>query len=582
MNKPSRHTAPTTAQKAKREAPTRLFAALLLTAATLLIFTRLGHYALWDDEAIVALSARAVWHTGDTSAIQGSNIVAYAGGILLHNLHDRSTPPLPAYLAAPFVGLAGDSALAARLPFAIMGLLVVALMSRWLARHGASGFAWFLSAMAILGNVSFILFARNCRYYAPAMLFSTAIVYLYLHLPPAGGRRRLLAMAALAAALIATQYLNAIALAAVLALDYALWGRHQRRFTPRDWLTLLAPPLLIGAGVLSIWNTMRTGNRALFFENNPMEKLRLFAWMWRDLNAAEFGPLLLLAAAPLLYRLNRDPWLRRAPLALATYLLIMALLAPTVVQGRVDSDLRYLVPTIPLCIFIAVRALLAIRHRWGLAPATILALLAFGTNILHGGPLQRLGDSTPARAMRLLTWTPRSAPPGIRCTLAAYLGELARPQQDPYRTAARWLRTHAAPGQTAWVQPFQAAPPLLFHAPHITYAWQLPFPPEPGYEALPIIHFQGRQLPDFFLIFGRQPLERLSQIQQQLDQHQMAYTLTATLDCYWQDGWRPELIWHAFTPMRHFDRASDAIYVFSRPAPPAPAPGSAPPARPPD
>jgi hypothetical protein len=192
-------------------------------------------------------------------------------------------------------------------------------------------------------------------------------------------------------------------------------------------------------------------------------------------------------------------------------------------------------------------------------------VLAFGTNILHGGPLQSLGDSRAAQALSRLTWSPRSPPPGMRSTVAAFVGELIRPQPDPYRTAADWLRRHVAPGASVWVQPFYMTPPLLFHAPHVIYAWQIPYPPPPQFRDLPPIHFQGQVLPDYCLVFGRLPLESLARLQARLARRNMAYELVATLDCYWRDNYRPELTWRAFHAVTGYDRASDAIYVLRRP-----------------
>ena len=39
---------------------------ILLLGWALLLFAQLGHYALWDDESLVALSAKAVQASGDT------------------------------------------------------------------------------------------------------------------------------------------------------------------------------------------------------------------------------------------------------------------------------------------------------------------------------------------------------------------------------------------------------------------------------------------------------------------------------------------------------------------------------------
>src|SRR5438270_10724098 len=98
----------------------------ILLAAAVLIFARLGHYPLWDDEAITAMTARGVWRTGDTTArVDGHNILAYRNGLLLRDLKDRFTPPLQFYLLAPVIGLFGESNFICRLPFAVAGLLTV-------------------------------------------------------------------------------------------------------------------------------------------------------------------------------------------------------------------------------------------------------------------------------------------------------------------------------------------------------------------------------------------------------------------------------------------------------------------------
>src|SRR5262249_14613581 len=143
----------------------RLLSAAIFLVAAILLFVRLGHYALWDDEAVVALSAKGVLQTGDTTAAIGHNIVAYNGGILLRNLHDRSTPPLPAYVTAVAMRILGDNAWCLRLPFALCGLGTVAVLLCWLQRLQIDRTAWFVAALAIVGNVSFFLFCRQCRYY---------------------------------------------------------------------------------------------------------------------------------------------------------------------------------------------------------------------------------------------------------------------------------------------------------------------------------------------------------------------------------------------------------------------------------
>ena len=56
--------------------------ALLVTLAVApLLLVHLGTYALWDDEANTAIFASNVWKTGDTTAFDGTNIIAFRGGL---------------------------------------------------------------------------------------------------------------------------------------------------------------------------------------------------------------------------------------------------------------------------------------------------------------------------------------------------------------------------------------------------------------------------------------------------------------------------------------------------------------------
>src|SRR5687768_73198 len=79
-------------------------AAVTLAILSVLMFARLGHYPLWDDEANTALFGQAVWHSGDTSAQIGHNLLAYRSGAELDDEYrNRRIPPLQYFVAAPFV-----------------------------------------------------------------------------------------------------------------------------------------------------------------------------------------------------------------------------------------------------------------------------------------------------------------------------------------------------------------------------------------------------------------------------------------------------------------------------------------------
>jgi hypothetical protein len=506
-----------------------------------LLFFRLGHYALWDDEAGTALTAKSILYTGDTSAfVDDHNIFAYRNGFELRNLKLRYLPPLPAFVtAASFALCEEQNAFTARLPFALFGLAAVALSLWWLRRAPISPPAFWLMAFALVGNVSLLLFTRQCRYYAPVLFFSVAVVGLYLR--ESGGRWRLLVMALLSASLFASSYLNYLALYGVLALDYVLWRRHERPLRIADWLALLGPQIVLCGALASVWNPLRNSFGGYVAHDSLGQKLTLFLWQWRDLNRCEFLCGGLLGAGAILAWVRRDRWLVRGLAALIAYVVCVTAFSPQPVRPSAEADVRYLVPLIPLGMALTARTLLLLagRQTW---IALLIGTVAFGSNLLHGGPL---------------LWC------GLRSTVVAYVGELLHPPQEPFTIAARWIDTQMREGESVWVVPDYMAYPLMFQAPKAVYAWQLTPPPAGQFRDMPKIHFKGGEPPDYILVGGPvvQDVVKFIQKWQPAGAH---YELAAVLDCYWNDFYRPELFWHTFTAIDHYDRNTEAVYAFKR------------------
>ncbi len=505
----------------------RAAAAALLALSAVLLLARLGHYALWDDEAGTALTALGVLETGDTSALVGRNLFAYGGGAELEGTRLRYMPPLQAWLAAPSLALLGrDSALAARLPFALCALGAVGLMLLWLFRARADGVDQYVFSAALLANASFFLYGRQARYYAPALLCTLAVAYLYVFWD--GSRRRLAWLAAWSTALLALNYLSFAALWLCLAADDAAFGRRARSLDRKDWALLLLPQLAAAAVLLSVWSP---------FGKDVMERVS-GAWLsdvatsvWyalRDLQRCEMLFVPLLAAAPLLYRRARDPWLLRAPLAVAVYILAVACLAPLPASGPRVAQVRYFVPLIPLGLALAVLCARALPRRRRLSLALPILVLA-------------------AQAM----------------TMRDFVRELIAPPGDPYRAAADWVNAHVPEGGTVWVAPEHMTYPLMFHAPRAVYAWQLDSPPRPDLAGLPDIHYRGRVPPDYVVAFGpaAAPVERMLAA---APAGVGRYERLTTLDRYWQDLHRPELFWRRGAPVTDFDRETQAIHVYKR------------------
>jgi 4-amino-4-deoxy-L-arabinose transferase-like glycosyltransferase len=515
-------------------------AVALVLLSGVLIFARLGHYPLWDDEATTAMFGRNVLATGDTSAVVGHNIIAYRGGHELVNLKLRYLPPLQYWAVAGGAALFGNTNFAARFPFALAGLLTVGLTAWWMVRRRADPFTWAGLSAALLGNVSLILFSRQCRYYGLAIFFSTLAAYLYVNWN--GKRRGLLLLSAASLALLASNYLNLVALFVVLAVDYLLWRRKEQPLGPADWATLLVPLLALGLPIVAVFNPLGKGIVGEESVSWIVKRGTLLWWHLRDLNGCELGVGLLLAAAPLLRIWIKDHWLGRAALALAVYIMVITLISPQPVSVTYKADVRYLVPVIPLCAFIGVRVIRLITKRRWLAGLPLM-LLCFGTNLVHG------------------TWTGRGT---VRSTLAQYVGELIRPQRSPFGETAAWIRRNVPARANVWVVPDYMLYPLMLYAPEPVYGYQLRQPVDPQFAGLPDVHVIGRVPPDYVVCFGPRGLQELRDNLQPLARMGARYEQVGYIDVAYRDTTRPELFWHEFKTVTEFNTKVEGVYVYRR------------------
>ena len=526
---------------------------VLILGSGVLLLARLGHSALWDDESYTALGGIAVWRTGDTSAVLDHNIVANRAGVKLRNMKLRFHPPLMFYLAAPSLGLLGETSFAARLPFALCGLATIALIAWWMWRDDADVVTWLVMSIGILGNISLILYLRQCRYYAPSIFFSVLLTYMYLHW---NGKLRTLAIMSLAfVALLASNYFAYAAFVVCVMVDYFIWQRRQRRLGWRGWLILVLPQIVLGGLIVSVWNPIGKSGPPFQHVNWLGDYLKLLVCNLRDVNACEFGVGVLLVLAPLLYFLRKDKWLLRGPLAIFLYCLVVAFFSPQRAPAGWGSyiEVRYLAPLIPLCIFVSARAILAMTARIRLL-AVPLAILAFGTNVLHGGPYNDPVIPPPAMP-----------PKSFHSTFVRFLDELMNPPPSAYRATADWINRNVEPKQSIWVVSGYAAYPLMFHAREPVYAWQLKDPPAEQFKHLPSIHFEGRIPPDYMIIFGPGPYWTSPAMWlEKWESRGQNYSLIHTIPLYWYDLTRPELSGHAFREVTNFNPNEEGVFILGQ------------------
>ncbi len=268
--------------------------------------------------------------TGDTAmAIDHGNIIAYRNALLISDGHDRSTPPLASYLTAASFSLLGVSSFSARLPFALLGLGTVALMLFWV-RDEKWPVLWTLAA-GLVGNVSLILFFRQCRYYGPAIFFSVAIAFVYWRWKPSP--RNLLLLSLLSALLFVGDYMNYLALYVCLGADWLVWRRKEWNPGWFGWLCFFGPQVILNGIACSIWNPLKTHFGNYESLNTLGDRLTLFYWYWRDMDRSECLVLPVILVALVVGIVQGRAWLIRGCVALVIYIAALSAFSPSDHQG---------------------------------------------------------------------------------------------------------------------------------------------------------------------------------------------------------------------------------------------------------
>jgi hypothetical protein len=535
---------------APRTALAIAIAALAMTAAGL--FTRLGHYPFWGDEADTVIFARGVWETGDTSAWYGENLYAYRNGTLLSHLNNRSTPPASYYLAAPIWGLFGADHLSMRAPFALCGWLTVALVLWWAFQRRVSTPAFALLGAALATNVALLLYSRQCRYYSLGILLTVVTAYLYETYD--GSRRRRVQLVAALLLLAATHYLNFAALAAALVVDYGLWRRRTMRLSLTEWAELVLPTAVLLGVLVYFYNPLGRNTAPIDIpmpEDPPslaMQKLKLLWWGLRDLAFNEFGAGVLLIAAPIVALLGRNWAVLRLYGAALVFVAATTAASPQPVIISLTYDIRYLAPLIVPCIVLSVATATGLAGRRACLAIGILAA-ATALNVRHA------------------PWTAAAWRP----TIWSFAEELRNPRLVAGRMLSDWLRENASPGQSVWIVPGEWTAPQIVETPQLIYGWQLENPtPESDYAGAPRILFSGEEAVDWIVAMGYGNLPEAHApdhvrrvVLPLLADRGFHYEEVATLDTHFDDHTRPELHWHWFQDAP-YDKTNRQIYIFRR------------------
>lgn len=158
---------------------------LLIAIAAVLLFANLGNQYLWQDEAETATLAENTLEYGFPRAFDGVNIVNPRIAEHSHVGFGKDYawlyhPWIQFYITAFSFLLFGISTFTARLPFAFLGIINILMVYLLAYRLTKERFVAVCSSFLLVFSVPYLLFMRQCRYYAPAVFFVLFILYVYV------------------------------------------------------------------------------------------------------------------------------------------------------------------------------------------------------------------------------------------------------------------------------------------------------------------------------------------------------------------------------------------------------------------
>jgi 4-amino-4-deoxy-L-arabinose transferase-like glycosyltransferase len=473
----------------RRNRQETLFIAGLLCAAVILLFLRLDDVYLWQDEAETALVSHHLLTYGLPLSTDGRDWVQQHGESFVEFTRDYVWiyhSWLQYALTAASFALLGPTTLAARLPFAIVGLLTVALThlvtARWLISRPTTRVA----AVLLLLCVPFLLLMRQCRYYAPAALFTLLTLDAYIRLAyhvatePAMPKAWLVPYFVLSATLLYHSHYGAFfPTMTALVLDLLIFRRLSAR-AGRVWF--VSSMLLIGLLVLPWALFMRVWDRGQplrldrFLGQLGQHAVYATGWLW---------PLLLVPLGALVYRwltvavtqrprgraTARKRMQAAATLAFARTAVMVIAVNILFLSASAAFDwvfFRYWAHLIPLVFVLLAIVVMWVMERWrllGYALLTVLLvcnglhLVPYGLPGIRDLDVAALWPGSPAFEALAEVWGKAGR---FRSDVWMYAQELSHDYQGPNEGLVAYLSAHAQPGQTVAVNYEDL--PLMFYS----------------------------------------------------------------------------------------------------------------------
>jgi hypothetical protein len=505
----------------------------------------INNHAFWDDEAHTALFAQNLLSTGKMTAWDGKNLIGYNQGAGLdENLVNDYMPPLQFIVAAAGLTLFDDKTFGGRILFVLAGMLAVLALSLWTHRHFVGRVPVYLPALIVCLSPAYLLFVRQCRYYALGVFFTFALLAAWSWCD-ASKRMKLIAYLvgiAATAGLWFTHYLYAMAALAAMPVFYA--EPHYRSKSKHVFLGVVyLVALICGLYILQTKNP---------FSVVPADDIsglpRYATLLMRHLGGLalfEFLPVLLLPVLLLPSEMNRIRHLENLGksgfillYAMLMYICVTVLFTPQHVRITAVAEMRYVVPLILLGATLTA-AILLILWQVSKPIAVIIAVIAIFTNTF--------------------TLSYLSYPPW-RIAILEYMNECQRGYKTSTESVVEYVSSIPS-GSVVQIIPFYMAYSPMFYEPQQHYCCQLN-------ESKAVRTDLKAQLPDYIFTERARPDYVLSMLMPEekvktwLDNKfgKDRYEIIQRIANGYYDCSRPEIFLHCFGPPPRSDE--DVISIF--------------------
>ncbi len=422
---------------------------------------------LWQDEAQTAVLGERMLRFGRPLAYDGLNLIGVDSFVLedTSTIGQRTTSaqaeidyyvgrgvfksdtiwkfhPWGQYIvAAASLKVLGQTTIAARLPFALAGIITVLLLYRWVRVTFGSPLMAQLAAALLVLNAYWILHGRQCRYYSLSSLFLLLTLMCYT-LWQRKARWGATAFVVAAWCWFHVDFGTVWPVLGVLFVDAFVADRRN-----------LWRPALVGVALAAtiapfIYYYRLWGRLAVAQERTWQTLFQLTAFNINEYVVAV--PILLAAVALIAWRWKTLPTAERHLLAIACGIIFaLAFWVPSVAQ---TAFLRYVIIAAPLGCLLSAWVLVRgcnSRPTYVWLGAAVLILTPWLSLPLH------ILDPPPH-------WYPNRL--FFRAELLTLRREIFAPPPDPNRIVIEWLRQNAAPTDEILINYEDL--PLMFYLPN--------------------------------------------------------------------------------------------------------------------